>query len=225
MVEWLAANRRRMPGSWERSRLGDIDSLLDANPPEPAAPEGFLLSEARLNRNSPAQAGTGDPDPRARAAEARAQERGACRRERGASRIPMAERTPGSSRMRRRSWRRARIYLHLVCRMLRLNQTLVVKISDTSRRKKRVRIPPVKPAPWSGPERGTHAPWAPVLPQGNNRRRQSLTPISPVPQRAAFDCRCASIVQGGGEDVCYFVVKALRRRAGSNLARRKAVCP
>jgi hypothetical protein len=90
-----------MPGSWERSRVGDIDSLLDANPPEPAAPEGFLLSEAWLNRNSPAQAGTGDPDPGARAAEACAQERGACRRERGASRIPMAERTPGSSRMRR----------------------------------------------------------------------------------------------------------------------------
>ena len=54
------------------------------------------------------------------------------------------------------------ISLHLVCRIPRLNQTLVVKISDTSRRKKRVRIPPVMPAPWSGPERGTHAPRAPV---------------------------------------------------------------
>jgi hypothetical protein len=71
------------------------------DPPEPAAPEGFFLSEARLVRNIPAQAGTGDPDPGARAAEARAQKRGACRRERGASRIPMAERTLKGSLWRR----------------------------------------------------------------------------------------------------------------------------
>jgi hypothetical protein len=57
-----------MPGSWERSRVSDIDSSLDANPPEPAAPEGFLLSEAQAHfENIPAHAGTGDPDPGARA--------------------------------------------------------------------------------------------------------------------------------------------------------------
>ena len=52
----------------------------------------------------------------------------------------------------------------------------------------------------------------------------SLTPISPVPQRT-LTIAAASHRQGGGEDVCYFVVKVLRHRAGSNPARRKAVRP
>src|SRR4051794_25141819 len=48
-------------------RRTDI-SPVAANPPEPAAPEGFLLSEAGSHeQNIPARAGTGDPDPGARA--------------------------------------------------------------------------------------------------------------------------------------------------------------
>jgi hypothetical protein len=51
-----------------------------------------------------------------------------------------------------------------------------------------------------------------------------LAPISPVPQRV-FRLPVRKHRQGGGEDVCYFVGKVLRRRAGSNPARRKAVRP
>src|SRR6185369_371336 len=52
----------------------------------------------------------------------------------------------------------------------------------------------------------------------------SLTPISPVPQRAQR-LPTRKHRQGGGEDVCYFLAKALRLRAGSSPARRKAVRP
>jgi len=41
-----------------------------------------------------------------------------------------------------------------------------------------------------------------------------------IPQRPVWRHR-----PGGGEDVCYFVVKARERRAGSNPARRKADRP
>ena len=60
-----------------------IDRPLLTDPPEPAAPEGFLLPAAAAQPNIPAIAGTGDPDPGARAEKARARVRGACRRERG----------------------------------------------------------------------------------------------------------------------------------------------
>jgi hypothetical protein len=45
------------------------------DPPEPAAPEGILLSEARLGRKMAGKAGTGDPDP-GLAQNARAEARG-----------------------------------------------------------------------------------------------------------------------------------------------------
>lgn len=90
-IEWLPANRWRMPGSWRRSRLSEIDSPL-TGPSEPAAPEGFLFSGAWSFEIPPAK-----PERETRIpglAQARARpKRGACWRERGASRTPMAERT------------------------------------------------------------------------------------------------------------------------------------
>src|SRR6266404_5124039 len=90
-----------MPGSWERSRVSGPDSPLHTNPPEPAAPEGFLLSEARLKRNSPAQAGTGDPDPGARAAMRVPKRAGPVGGNEAMSRTPMTGRTRMGSRWRR----------------------------------------------------------------------------------------------------------------------------
>jgi len=65
-IEWLPANRWRVPGSWRRSRLSEIDSPL-TGPSEPAAPEGILFSGAWSFEIPPAEAGAGDPDPWARA--------------------------------------------------------------------------------------------------------------------------------------------------------------
>ena len=42
-VSQSAADQLCMPGSWGRSRLGAIDNPYITDPPEPAAPEGFLL--------------------------------------------------------------------------------------------------------------------------------------------------------------------------------------
>jgi len=52
--------------------------------------------------------------------------------------------------------------------------------------------------------------------------RRTLVVKIPQPHFAIAD---ALHRHGGGEDVCYFVVKALRRRAGSNPVRRKAERP
>jgi hypothetical protein len=114
----------------------------------------FYFRKAALVRNIPAQAGTGDPDPGARAAVAWAQERGACRRERG-------EKPDTDGRA-----------------------NLSMGFAMAAHR--------------SAP------------PQNLFRN---------------FGIVDASHRQGGGEDVCYFVVKARQCRAGSNPARRKAVCP
>jgi hypothetical protein len=85
------ADRQRMPGLWERSRLNsEIDSPLITDPPEPDAPEGFLLSEASL-KICPAKAGTGDPDPGARAATRVPKSAGPAGGNEAMSRTPMAE--------------------------------------------------------------------------------------------------------------------------------------
>ena len=68
------------------------DSLLVADPPEPDAPEGFLLSEAVAHQNDPAQAGTGDPDPGARADTRVPKRAGPAGGNEAMSRTPMAER-------------------------------------------------------------------------------------------------------------------------------------
>src|SRR5262249_53717643 len=65
----------------------EIDSsLLEANPPEPAAPEVFVVRSPRTaHRKQIARpyAGTGDPDPGAHAETRVPKRAGACRRERG----------------------------------------------------------------------------------------------------------------------------------------------
>lgn len=99
-----------MPSSWEGSCLTqDRQSARFADPPEPEAPEGFLLSEAPscpkpwLIQNDPARCRNGRPGSRGSRGNARAQARGACRRERGESRTPMAERASRSPQARRAS--------------------------------------------------------------------------------------------------------------------------
>jgi hypothetical protein len=76
------------------------------------------------------------------------------------------------------------LFCNSLCRLSRLNQTLVVKISDTSHPEERAGSNPAFDArtvevPRQGLPRATaqvFSKGAPVLP--------SLTPISPVPQRA-----------------------------------------
>src|ERR1700751_1666975 len=91
-----------MPRLLERSRLNsEIDSPLLTDPPEPGAPEGFLLSEASL-RICPAKAGTGDPDPGARAATRVPKSAGPAGGNEAMSRTPMAERAFSRARKSRR---------------------------------------------------------------------------------------------------------------------------
>jgi hypothetical protein len=177
------------------------------------------LSEAWLIRNSPAKAGTGDPDPGARAGEARAQARGACRRERGEK--PDTDGRANLSRVRTRGASftapRQNLFRNSVCRLSRLNQTLVVKISDTSHPgKERVRIPPLTHALWRCPGKGCHAP------QRRFSERSTCVAVTDTDiacsPACAFDCRCKNV----GKAVVKMSVtsiKALRRRAGSRPAR------
>ena len=94
-VKRLCADRQRMPGSWERSRLRRYRSSASTDPPEPNAPEGFLLSASHgmTNWNSRRQAGTGDPDPGARAETRVPKRAGPAGGNEAMSRTPMAERT------------------------------------------------------------------------------------------------------------------------------------
>jgi len=132
-VERLPADRWRTPGSWERSCISKIDSPLLTDPPEPAAPEGFLCPKHgsfEISRRKPERE---TRIPGLALGRRVARKRGACRRERGASRIPMAERTmqgfanggaPFSAPQKK--------FLNLVCRLAAAQPTLVVKMSHTS---------------------------------------------------------------------------------------------
>jgi hypothetical protein len=73
-----------MQGSWERSCLRrDRQSVRHGPSRAQRLRRVFCCPTHGSFDDVPAQAGTGDPDPGARAAFARAQARGACRRERG----------------------------------------------------------------------------------------------------------------------------------------------
>jgi hypothetical protein len=56
-----------MRGSSERSRLGEIVKSAYPDPPEPASSGGFFVLWSTARSQFPAEAGTGDPDPGARA--------------------------------------------------------------------------------------------------------------------------------------------------------------
>ena len=110
--------------------------FVTTNPPEPAAPEGFLLPSEWFGaaRNFPAQAGTGDPDPGARAGMRVPKRAGPAGGNEAMSRTPMAGRTSKGS-----LWRRAvesaatEIRLSdLAGRIRAVQPALVVKMSDTS---------------------------------------------------------------------------------------------
>jgi len=62
----LSANRWRTPGSWERSRISDIDSPLTRTLPSQRS-GGFFILQRHAFEIFPARAGTGDPDPGAQA--------------------------------------------------------------------------------------------------------------------------------------------------------------
>jgi hypothetical protein len=103
------------------------------DPPEPAAPEGILFSEAQLIRNIPAQAGTGDPDPGARAGRRVPKRAGPVGGNEAMSRIPMAGRTLKGSLWRRAVQSAATEFVLLSgLPHFAAHPTLVVKMSDTS---------------------------------------------------------------------------------------------
>jgi len=198
----LSAHRMASGQSMARARLLEAISpkrnrqSAHTDPPEPAAPEGILFSEALLVRKFHRR----KPERETRIpglAQARARpKRGACRRERGASRTPMAERTRKGS-----LWRRAvqsaatKFVLHFGLPQLAAQRTLVVKISDTSLHGKsgfESRL--WRHVPWKWPREGRC-----VAGPGSSARKHlrwcHWQPISPVPQRAfaIVDVRrCAS---------------------------------
>src|SRR5262249_30592553 len=119
MASRQSATHARLMGAIARKR--DRRSV-STDPPEPTAPEGFLFPQRgsfEIVRRKPERE-TRIPGL---APEGVCPKRGACRRERGASRKPMAERALQGSLWRRRSERRDRIsFCNSVCRVLRLDE-------------------------------------------------------------------------------------------------------
>jgi len=95
-VERRDADRSRMPGSlpgsWERSCLGEIGQSARHGPSRANRSGGFFLARSKLS-NCPARAGTGDPDPGARAIARVPKRAGPAGGNEAMSRTPMAERT------------------------------------------------------------------------------------------------------------------------------------
>jgi hypothetical protein len=124
-IEWLAANRWRTPGSWERSRVSEIQSsvLLRTLPSQPLR-RVFYFRKARLVSKYPGESRNGRPGSRG------SRRRGVWLKSAGPvggneamSRIPMAGRTLKGS-LKRRAVQSAATELirSLVCRVSRLNR-------------------------------------------------------------------------------------------------------
>jgi hypothetical protein len=148
-----------MPSSWERSCLdGKTDSPHHTDPPEPTAPEGFLLSEAwliEICRRRPERETRIPGLARKRACPSA---RGLLE---GTRRKPDTDGRAGSRarNMRRAVDSAATLQFRFAALFSRLKPTLVVKMSDTSHPPgKRVRIPPLTHALWRYPCKGCHAP-------------------------------------------------------------------
>jgi len=155
------------------------------NPPSPAL-EGFLLSAARLIRTEHPGAGrNGRPGSPGSRLMARAQERGACRRERGASRIPMAERSSTGTARAAQLRRDKRLFCYPVSRASRGSTDAGGEDVGYFAPMERAGSNPAFDSrtvevALQGPPRAT----APVSSRKDASELMSLTPRSPVPQRA-----------------------------------------
>ena len=148
LIERLCADRWRTPGSWERSRVGEIDSPhLTRTLPSQLLRRVFYCPKQGSFEISRLESRNGRPGSRG------SRRRGVCPSARGLSegtrrmsRIPMTERTFLEVRNSGASFtRRAQTCFRFGLPYLAAKPTLVVKISDTSLQgKERVRIPPVK---------------------------------------------------------------------------------
>ncbi len=130
-VEWLAANRRRTPGSWERSRVKRNRPSTRCGPSRASRSGGFFVfrstARRRISRRKPERE-TRIPGlaPERCVPKARGLSEGTRRKldtDDRANPEGFANAAPFA--------RRSRIHLNLVCR-LAAQPTLVVKISDTS---------------------------------------------------------------------------------------------
>jgi hypothetical protein len=184
-----------MLGSSEGSRLSKRDrQSAHPDPPEPASSGGYFIfwSTDRLQfvRRKPERE-TRIPGLAHGCARPK---RGACRRERGASRIPMAERTKGSL------WRRAvesaatEFVLQFGLPHCAAKRTLVVKISDTSR------------TPWWNSHLQSIVPWNPSGRMGASR--------APVRRKAEPAFRLSSS-DFARSPACFLVCRGAAMRRGS----------
>jgi len=169
--------------------------------PSQALRRVFCCPEPAQRTISRRHAGTGDPDPGARAwKRARPSARG----------LPEGTRRWAGYRWQSELWRSSQLAAHLRRRTITIESGLPPVCGSTDAggedfgyfvaKVKRVRIPPLTHALWRRPARVATRHSAGLL-----KRRFVLRhwkPISPVPQRT-----CQSMCkrrQGGGEDVCYF---------------------
>src|SRR5579871_1482970 len=122
-----------MPGLWERSCVKRDRQSAECGPSRARRSGGFFVARSLLNERFPGVTPERETRIPGLAREnARAQARGACRRERGDE--PDTDGRANSDGVR--NWRRIcaaeRLQLNPVCRLFAAQPTLVVKISDTS---------------------------------------------------------------------------------------------
>ncbi|WP_157113181.1 substrate-binding domain-containing protein [Bradyrhizobium embrapense] len=87
----LKERRLRVPGSWERSRIMRGRQSALHGPSRASRSGGFFVVQSTAHLNCPAQAGTGDPDPGARADTRVPKRAGPAGGNEAMSRTPMAE--------------------------------------------------------------------------------------------------------------------------------------
>jgi len=194
------------------------------DPPEPASSGGYFIFWSANFIIRPAQAGTGDPDPGARARMRAPEARGLPE---GTRRKPDTDGRANQGSL----WRRAvesaatKFFCNLVCRIVRPTNAGGEDLGYF--------------APPSGEKSAFNRSYRGIRPAGGcdagcgeaiSRTCVSIVviPISPVPQRAFRSPRRSNAPRhGGGEDVCYFGESAGRhcgrRSRGSKPAGSNAV--
>jgi hypothetical protein len=193
-AERLLAARRRMPGSWERSRVSDIVQSAFCGPSRASRSGGFFVfseqhGSLRTSRRKPERE-TRIPGlaPERRVPRSAGPAGGNEAR----SRTPMAERTPRGSSWRRTFQRRAKICLSSGLPHLAAQPNAGGEDFGYFAHKERAGSNPAFDARTGmRPGEGPHAARRSLASARSEAVLSSLTPISPVPRRATR-CRCVA---------------------------------
>ncbi len=167
---------------------------------------GFFVVRSTAHLNCPAQSRNGRPGSRGSRGDARAQARGACRREQGDEPDTDGRASSKEFATAARRQRRDEIFENGWPHRCGSTDAGGEDVGYFAQLERAGSNPAFDTRTGMRPGKGPHAARRSFSPARRGAALSSLTPISPVPQRT-YQWPASMRRSGGGEDVCYFAVR------------------